>query len=69
MFAYINNTYIFATNLKMKILFIAATALIISCGSRKTMSDNKDQTFKNFNYPEVNFVNKAEGTEGWEIYK
>lgn len=52
----------------MRLLFIAVAALLVSCGSGKNVSDNKDNAFKNFNYPEVNFINKAEGTKGWEIY-
>jgi PBP1b-binding outer membrane lipoprotein LpoB len=48
----------------MRLLFIAVAALLVSCRSGKNVSDNKDNAFKNFNYPEVNFINKAEGTKG-----
>jgi len=52
----------------MRLLFIAATLLLFSCYADDVISANKDAEFKKFSYPLINFINKAEGTEGWEIY-
>lgn len=52
----------------MRLLFLAATLLLFSCNTDDVISANKDTKFENFSYPLINFINKAEGTEGWEIY-
>jgi hypothetical protein len=54
--------------LKMRLFLIAITLFFISCSSREVVSVNKDAKWDNFVYPTINFVNNAEGTEGWDIY-
>lgn len=53
-----------------KIILFAFTALLLtSCGSKSdVVSGTKKSSWNNFNHPQVNFVNKAGGTTGWEIY-
>ena len=57
----------------MKKYYIVAAIILLpflfSCNSEKTIAKARhDSSWSNFNYPEINFVNKAEGTEGWNLY-
>lgn len=52
----------------MKQLLIAISIFLISCNSGEIVSVNNDTNWNSFKYPEINFVNEAQGTEGWDIY-
>lgn len=54
--------------LKMRNLLILTVLFLISCGSKEVVYLKKDTNWDNFVYPTVNFVNKADSTEGWDIY-
>lgn len=41
---------------------------LYSCGSAGLISRNKPVEWSDFRFPEINFVNKASATKGWEIY-
>lgn len=52
----------------MRKLLIGVAVLLISCGPKIMVTKNSASSWDDFEYPEVNFVNNAEGTRGWEIY-
>ena len=53
-----------------RLLLLAATMMLLSCSSGKTtLTDRKKESWESFRYPEINFVNKADGTEGWSTYQ
>ena len=52
----------------MRKLLIGVAVLLISCGPKIMVTKNSASSWDDFEYPEVNFVNNAEGTQGWEIY-
>ena len=52
----------------MKHIFLAFTLLLFSCGTTELGVDKKATSWDSFKYPEVNFVNNAEHTDGWTIY-
>ena len=54
-------------NSKSITLLVACFALL--CMSTQCRKENPPTGWENFNYPEVVFTNKAEGTEGWRIYE
>lgn len=41
---------------------------LYACGSSGLISHQKTTEWSDFSYPEINFVNKAADTKGWEIY-
>ena len=51
-------------------LFILATlvVMLLCCSKNTIVIDDKTPSWDTFHYPEINFVNKASGTEGWNIY-
>lgn len=52
-----------------KVLFLVFIAsFLISCCSKSAIVADKTPSWDTFIYPEINFVNKAAGTEGWSIY-
>lgn len=54
-----------------RIAFLILIAALVSCETVNNKSANKTNaeiSWDSFNYPEINFINKAEDTEGWEIY-
>ena len=48
-------------------VFLLATLALAACANRLPVGNSVDN-WKNFHYPEINFVNNAQGTKGWEIY-
>ncbi len=42
--------------------------MMMSCCLKSTIVVDKAPSWDTFTYPEINFVNKAAGTEGWSIY-
>ena len=55
--------------MKQLILLCLSFVLLTSCGSgAKVTSDKTDKAWSSFNYPEINFINKASNVEGGKIY-
>lgn len=46
---------------------LAFMAVLLACKTSRTIDKRADQ-WSNFSYPEINFINQAAGTKGWEIY-
>lgn len=56
-------------SLKNTFYFLIACWLLFSCCSKTTIiTENKQTLWDSFHYPEINFVNKAPETQGWNIY-
>lgn len=49
-------------------LIVLLMPLIWACGSKKVAKTSTADAWNNFHYPEINFVDKAKGTKGSEIY-
>ncbi|MEA4918770.1 basic secretory protein-like protein [Proteiniphilum sp.] len=49
------------------LLLVLAVLSVVSCSSIM-FSQKKAGNWQNFRYPEINFVNHASGTKGWETY-
>ncbi len=61
--------HIIFMKIKNLIIFTFISTLLVSCNAKNTMvSADKTPSWDTFHYPEINFVNKAAGTEGWNIY-
>ncbi|MDR1518165.1 MAG: basic secretory family protein [Dysgonamonadaceae bacterium] len=54
-------------NSKIVLPLFLLVLLYAGCSS-VSLSRKKASAWENFRYPEINFVNKASGTKGWEIY-
>lgn len=55
--------------MKQIMLLFLSFVLLTSCGSgAKVTSDKTDKSWNSFNYPEINFINKASNVEGGKIY-
>lgn len=54
--------------MRKTLFFISVLILVASCYSKKNVAADKVATWDSFDYPEIDFVNKAPETEGWNIY-
>jgi len=54
--------------MKIKNLLPVLFLVFYSCGSSGPISHGEPTDWMEFKYPEINFINRAEGTKGWEIY-
>ena len=48
-------------------ILVFILSLVYSCGEKKP-NITREEGWKNFSYPHINFVNKASRTAGWDIY-
>lgn len=54
---------------KLILPLLTVAFLLLSCGTKNPLASHTTDTWDSFVYPEINFVNKAEGTEGSTIYE
>lgn len=54
--------------MKKTLFLVFIASVLISCCSKSTIVVDNPASWDTFIYPQINFVNKAASTEGWNIY-
>lgn len=55
-------------NIRHFLSVVTVIILLTACCSKTLFNSKKTPSWDSFQYPEINFMNKAAGTTGWNIY-